>query len=473
MQACQWHKGFVILLVVVTEYSASAQTESHREKVYASEAVVKNTKDNAIKPKQGLVVSDQSDNSIPGDRPVFPQPLTLEAALALAGKFNPGLQAKRRESGIADGELRQASIYFQHNPELSFGVGARVVTSPEQDKTFAEPQIELSQEFEIWGQPDARRKAAEAAREATLADILAAEWEILAQVRQRFYAAQVASRRVRLVENQSRFADTVLKLTQRQLEAGDISRTDYRQLEIQSARLKTNLLTARAELKSALSSLRISLGLSPAEKIEITDELAPPIGLPHASDVLIEEVLERHPRLHHARFVAKQRRYELTLEHIEVNPNVTGSFFWEQEENDSNKYGINLSFPLPLFNRRQGLIAAARSTFDMAEAEMRSVAHALRNETETAISRYAIGYEAASFYRNEVLPAIRANLEQLEKAFRLGEIGLIDLRVNQRELIDAQITALDTLSDYYEYRAKIEGLLGRGIEGSRPRTKTP
>ncbi len=473
MRVFRLQKGLMILPIVLTGCSLSTQPESDQRASYAPTAILGHANDNTGKSEEGSIVSDQPSKSGVVDVPIIPRPLTLDAALNLAKRFNLTLAAKRRELDIAQGELKQASIYFQHNPEVSFGIGGKVITAPEEHKTFAEPGIELSQEFEIWGQPNARRKAAEAARAATLADISAAEWEILAQLRKRFYTAQLASQRVKLAENQASFGDTVLRLSRRQLEAGEISRTDYRQLEIRSARLKTNLLTARAAFKSAVSNLRVLIGLSPAEKIEITDELAALVDPSHASDVLINEVLEHHPRLRHAEIIAEQRRRELTLEHAEAKPNITGGFFWEQEETHSNKYGINLSFPLPLFNRRQGSIAAAQSALEKAKAEMRAVGHTLRNETKIAVNNYIIGYEAASFYRNEVLPAIQANLEQLENAFRLGEIGLIELRVDQRELIEAQITSLETLSDTYQYRATIEGLLGRGLEASRRRTNNP
>ena len=473
MQACWLHTRAMIIMMVIAGCSPTTQPESHLGESPAFKSIMKHTDDNTRKSEEGSIVSDQPSKSGVVDVPIIPRPLTLDAALDLARGFNPALRAKRRELDIAEGELKQASIYFQHNPEVSFGIGGRVITAPQQNETFAEPEIEISQEFEIWGQPSARRKAAEAARSATIADILAAEWEILAQLRHRFYTTQLASQRVKLAENQASFADTVLRLSRRQLEAGEISRTDYRQLEIRSARLKTNLLTARAAFKSSISNLRALIGLSPAEKIEIPDELPPLVDPSHTSDVLINEVLEHHPRLRHAEFIAEQRRYELTLEHAEAKPNVTGGFFWEQEEIHSNKYGINLSFPLPLFNRGQGSIAASQSALEKAKAEIRSVGYTLRNETKIAVNNYIIGYEAASFYRNEVIPAIQANLEQLENAFRLGEIGSIELRVDQRELIEAQIAALETLSDTYQYRAAIEGLLGRGLEASRRRTKIP
>lgn len=422
-------------------------------------------------------------------------PLTLGAALELATARHPVLIAKRKELGIADGELQQASIYFQSNPELSVSVDRRRVPSSWESETsigrgievfpelgysvgmeqssslspsekFTEFEVELSQEFEVFGQPRARRRAAEASREAVLADIAATTWEVLADVRSEFYTAQIASRRVQLAEEQFAFGNAVLELSKRQLDAGDIAPTEYRQLEIQMASLRTKLLSARAEVASALDTLQLSLGYGPSDSIEFADELHPPAKIPLSPEEFLSEVLEIYPRLYRARLITEQREREFTLVKKQGKPNVTGSLFVGREDDDEKIYGIGLAIPLPLFNRNQGSSAAAKAAIDLAEAEMRSLESAVRTQARTAIMRLAISEEEASYYYDEILPAIQTNLQQLENTFRQGEISMIELRINQRDLLDAQTAALDALGEYYEQRAHVEGLLGRSLSGS-------
>jgi cobalt-zinc-cadmium efflux system outer membrane protein len=389
--------------------------------------------------------------------------LDLEKALALARTLNPELRAKRKELGIAEGKLHQASIFFQHNPELSLQGASRRVSGEEKTEHFADFGVELSQEFEMWGQPRARIESAKAAREAVKADIATVEWGVFARVRREFYSAQIASHRVRLAEEQFRFAQSVLDLSRRQLDAGEIARTDFRQLEIQTARLRVALIGARAKFKTAIEALRLSLGLPEGDPLEVEDTLVPLVLLNSTPQAYVEEVLAIHPRLRHSRLIAEQLERELTLTQKEGKPNITGSLFVEREEGDQHIVGLRLSLPLPLFNRFQGTISSTRSSVEAARAKVRSTSRILRSQAELAIKRLALSYEAASFDREKVLPAIRANLEQLENAFRQGAISMIDLRVNQRELRDAEAAALDTLSEYYQRRAEIEGLLGKTI----------
>lgn len=416
-------------------------------------------------PQNTDPATQESDGSYDSETDPAGRPLTLDAALQLATMRNPALIAKRKELGIAEGELRQAAIYFQNNPEVSVGVDRLRVPSPAGSERFTEFDIELSQEIEIFGQPRARRKAADAAREAVIADIAATVWEVLTGVRSKFYAAQIALRRVRLAEEQFQFGNAVLELSKRQLDAGDIAPTEYRQLQIQMADLRTKHLSARAELASAQDILRLSLGYGSTQSIDLVDELHTPTGLPFSTGAFVRVVLDVHPRLRHAGLITEQREREFTLVKKEGKPNVTGSVFAGREEDDDRTYGVGLGIPLPLFNRNQGSRAAAKAAIDVAKAEMTYFENALRTQAQTAFTRLAISREAASYYYEEVLPAIQTNLEQLENAFRQGEIGMLELRINQRDLLDAQTAALDTLAEYYEQRAQVEGMMGRSLSG--------
>ena len=407
--------------------------------------------------------SQESDGSYDSETDPAGRPLTLDAALRLATVRNPALVAKRKELGIAEGELRQAAIYFQNNPEISVGLDRLRVPSPSGSERFTEFEVELSQEFEIFGQPRARRKAADAARETVLADIAATVWEVLSGVRSEFYAAQIALGRLRLAEDQFQFGNAVLELSKRQLDAGDIAPTEYRQLQIQMAELRTKHLSARAELASALDILRLSLGYGSTESIDLVDVLQTPTGLPFSAETFVGMVFDVYPRLRHAGLVMEQREREFTLVKKEGKPNVTGSVFTGREEDDDEFYGIALAVPLPLFNRNQGSRAAAKAAIDVAKAQLRYFENALRTQAQTAFTRLAISQEAASYYYEGVLPAVQTNIEQLENAFRQGEIGMLELRINQRDLLDAQTAALDALAEYYEQRAQVEGLMGRSL----------
>jgi cobalt-zinc-cadmium efflux system outer membrane protein len=373
-------------------------------------------------------------------------------AMAIALQHNPGLAAARERMGVADGHLQQASVGLQHNPELSVRTAHR--DTPE--RTSTDVVVELSQELEIFGQPQARREAAETARSAVMLEIEALEWEVHRRVRAAFYALQVAEKRLALAQRQMEFAESLRSLSARQLEAGEIAATDHRQTGIQAARLSVALTQAEAAHAAAAHALHATVG------VEITLALSAPLPNPISpaaeEAALRHTVLETHPAILAAHARAAQQDRLVTVVRKEARPNITGSLFFEREEAHTDIIGAGVSIPIPVFNRRKGDVAAAEAEARVAQGEAHAVAAELARRFETAWTGCAAAQRAAAEYYESVLPMVETILVQLENAFRLGEISLIELRVSQRDLLDAQQAALDALADYYGWRAELEGL---------------
>lgn len=428
-------------------------------------------------------------HTAPTDAPAFASPLTLEAALDLAVSNNPRLEAKRLELGIAEGELRQASIYFQNNPEVSawvarrhepgennFGRALSASLSPfaapsvsisadgslsrEDSESYTDFNLEVAQEFEVFGQPRVRRAAAEAQLQTTLADIAGVAWDVMQETRAAYYRVQTGLRRAELLAAQREAVEAMRDLAQRRFEAGDIARTEYRQLEIQAAQIANELLLAQSDIDAAKAELAAVLGLESLSEIEVVDMLPPPVPPPP----LLLESLQDHPRLQYARLLAEQRHNEAEFVRRDARPNVTGSLFWTREEGDMDIVGVGVSVPVPVFNRGQGNIAAARARTDVAEARVVAERRRLRAAASSALQQYVNSMEAAVRYSEQVLPMIAQNLEVIENAYRVGDISMVDLRLSQRELLETQRTALDVLEEHYRWRAELEGLLGRSLD---------
>ena len=270
--------------------------------------------------------------------------LTLGDALQITLDSNPSLAAKRAELGVAEGELRQASIYFQHNPVieawaarrqipgstdvdpsagLSLGprdlrvpyVASRAIESlggaaqpapgefassllssgveaannralgfsldetlsKTDDEDYVDFGVEISQELEIFGQPKARRNAAQAGLDVKVAEIAVAAWDALAETRKAYYALQIAEARLRLNEEQLQFANELEALAKRRFEQGDIARTEYRQQEIQGSRFAATKALAELAVESARSELRLATGINSDEMLTAETDLPTPI----------------------------------------------------------------------------------------------------------------------------------------------------------------------------------------------------
>ncbi len=397
------------------------------------------------------------------DEDVWSGTLTLDRALELSEHFNAALIAKRLELGIAEGQLRQASIYFQNNPEISLGLARRRISSSDGSAQFTEGGVELSQEIELWGQPRARREAAEAERELVLAEIETALWQVRTDVRDSFYATQIAAQQLNLAKSQAKFTQSVLVISKRRLDVGDISRTEYRQLEIQMGALKSQTVRAEAAYKRAEMDLRLSIGMPMKVELDQDVELKSPEQPSVPLEMLTGSIISSNPRRRLASLNTERLRREEVLTRKEAKANVTGSVFWDTEEGNTNIFGIGLGFSLRVFNRQQGSIQAAEAAVEVSESEETALEFAMVNAIRVAYKTLEANANNAILYRESILPDIQKNLLQLENSFNLGEISIIELRVNQRELLDAQSEFLDIVAEYYRQLAVVEGLFGSNI----------
>ncbi len=401
-------------------------------------------------------------------RPIINGPLTLSAALSIAEMRNPLLKVKRKELEIAQRELEQASLSFINNPEFSVEAARRRSLSSVEPGNFTDWAIEISQEFEVWGQPKARRKAALAAYKVVQSDIEIVEWEILARVRKEFIDLLFATRHRRLLEVQNRFSKAILDLSERQLKSGEISKMQHRQMKLMIVTTWKKLEEARVEEENSAGALLSTLDISLNIKLQVKDDLPHPQRLPFKIDDIIHETLSNHPRLHRHRLLIEQRRHELALVQKEARPNFTGSIFFDREEEEDNTVGISISVPLPIFNRKQGAIRAAEEAVAVAVAEMNATQKDWINKVNLAVNRLNSSYRTVSLYNREVIEDIRINQKQLERSFRLGETDLLELRLSQQELLDMESEALEATAEYYRRLAHVEGLIGHEVEFLSP-----
>ena len=84
--------------------------------------------------------------------------LTLDGALQEARVSNVELQAERLRIQTAEGDRKQAGLFFPSNPEFEFerGSDSGLDGSGERSLSFA-----ISQEIEIWGQRGKRKRIAD------------------------------------------------------------------------------------------------------------------------------------------------------------------------------------------------------------------------------------------------------------------------------------------------------------------------
>ena len=119
---------------------------------------------------------------------------------------------------------------------------------------------------------------------------------------------------------------------------------------------------------------------------------------------------------------------------------------------------IELSLPLPVFDRNQGAIAAAKSAYRQAELQYRAGRVQLTTQLRQALRGYVVARQSTETYRSEVVPGAQRAFDLVKRSYEAGEIDQLELLDAQQSLIEAELAYIDNLTDLRQAQADLQGL---------------
>ena len=386
----------------------------------------------------------------------FAQPgtLTVEEAYRLAEAAHPSVPTAESRLAAGQAELREANALLWNNPSLSLEGSRRTAPATgSSGQRFREWAIGFSQPFETGGQPAHRRTAAAAAREALAFAVSDARRRLRAEVAERFYRVLALQARMAVETEAERIAEEASALAQKRLRAGEDSRLDANLARIEAERVRNQAAAAREELVRSRGDLAALLGIPVAELRQVEGELDPGPAPPLESI----DLAARADLLAARRFVQAARE-RVELARAERWPDVTVGLVGGREgpyDGRESFVGLGVSLPLPIFRRNEAAIARALAELTQAESEYRAALAAARAELAALLEQRALLAERVRRLRTEVIPALDENLALSRRARQVGEIGVTQLLVASRQIIDAR---RDLLEAQTELRAAASAL---------------
>ena len=138
-----------------------------------------------------------------------------------------------------------------------------------------------------------------------------------------------------------------------------------------------------------------------------------------------------------------------------------------EREEGKWKAGPALGFEIPLFDRNQGRIAAAKSELRRRQNDYHALAIEVRSAIRIARRRLLNARRTALFYRNEMLPLQASILDQVQLEYNAMQVGALRLLLAKQQEIDAGRGYIQALYNYHVARAELEQILnGRLVAGA-------
>ena len=397
--------------------------------------------------------------------------LSLEQAIARALEQEPSLRAARAEIEVARGMRLQASL--RPNPSVSFERREEPAGTDSQTMVAVEWPLDLFRRS---------RRVAVADREVGVTELAVADHERLlaAEVRMRYGDVIGALRDVAIL-------DELVAATRRQhgvlrsrVEEGATPPLERDLLDVELRRLESDRLLQAGRTEAALFGLKRVLGMRADASLAVRDDLedlvrreSPTAGPPSATSVLLDQ------RADVREAAARVAVAEAKIDGAQAEGRFDASLFASYMRMDAgfpqrgftpdgglerirgvfHYVSVGAMMRVPVLNRNQGEVAAARAEHAGAESAYEAVRLAAEAELAAARARDDRARQAVSGYTAAQTLA-RRNLAVVGQSYELGRVTVFDVLAEQRRYLDVERAYTEALRAAYEARTALNLALG-------------
>jgi outer membrane protein, heavy metal efflux system len=361
--------------------------------------------------------------------------LTFADVLTRAREQAPQIVSARLALEEARARLAGAALRFQRNPEIDAEIGSRRAT----EQRSPELAIGVSQQFE----PGSRRAARIAGVQANIAHDAATVEEttrtVLRMAAVAYHRALHASERVRLLNLGDELASQTQTVAERRFSAGDIATLDVNIARASRARVRADREAAEADRALALGELKQLLHLD--ADIAVSGELA---RRTEADLTTLLAAASERPELRALQAAVNEAEAEIRLAHTFTRPDYGVGVKYSREAGDTIVLG-GVTIALPIFsNGQEGrAVGAARAT--RLRAELDAARRRVQLEVRAAFEGYTRRVAAVRVLEADAIGGLDENDRLTTRSFEVGQLGLPELLLLRREILETRAQYLDAL----------------------------
>jgi cobalt-zinc-cadmium efflux system outer membrane protein len=328
------------------------------------------------------------------------QPLTLADLQRVAVTNSPTIKQAVHDIQSARGALIQAGLH--PNPTVGYeSDNVNTALSAGYQGFFVEQVIKTAGKLTL-------------AQDAALMDVLnsevalrRAQSDLATRVRSGYFAVLVAQENTRVSHGLALLTDRTYRAQVELLKLGRAAAYEPLQLQVLALQARDNLVAARNRYVSAWKQLAADLGMPGMPPTELAGRASMQIPL-YAYDAVLAHVLARHTDIITAQNSLARARFNLQLARVTPIPDVDARVVVQKDYTtppNALTYGVQLSIPVPVWDRNQGNIFQAQALLQRAEEESHRVRDELSKSLADAYERYRNSLNQIEHYRRLTLPA--------------------------------------------------------------------
>ncbi len=397
--------------------------------------------------------------------------VTLEQVEKIAGESNPTLRQAEAEIRSAKARQQQSGLY--PNPTVAYtgdeirggSVGGGKQGFFVQQTVVTGGKLVLSRE--VFG------------KEVRLAEIEAEEQKMRVQsaVKMTFLRVLAAQELLDARRDMAAIAQDTAETQRRLMNTGQADETEVLEAKMEAQRIRMSARMQENTLREEWRSLAAVIGQPDLPLMTVAGDLEK--GWPDVNEEeAVEAIAKQSPAVRIAETAETRAQSVINRARREAIPDIQlrGGMEYNHELLGSVPFakgweGIaEVSVEIPLFNRNQGNVAAARADIERAGQEKKRISLTLRERAASAVDQYANARLMAVEYRDEMLPLAKKAYGLMVEKY--GQMLASYPRVldAQRKLYGLQIEYIGALESVWTNGIALQGyLLTDGLEApARP-----
>jgi len=386
---------------------------------------------------------------------------------ALAGNKTLAIARARVEEARAGRLQAQSALAPQVNATASSARGNQGLLTNDKAVTVNQAAISAAWEVDLFGRNQARTAQATAILQSTQASEQAVRVALLAEVARTYFELRNLDRQIELTRSSLETQRKTLELVEAQQRGALASSFDVQRAAAQVSSTASRVPSLRAARDAAANRLSTLLGHAPGTSAPV--QVALP--LPLDSRIVVSApatVLAARPDVRAAerQFAASISARKAAVAELFPNISLT-AFFGVQNATpfSSTPWGIGAQLVQPVLN-----FGRIRSRIDAADARQTQAFFAYQQtvldaleDMESAMSAY-LNEQTRNASLNDGVALNRKAAELARTQYRFGYVGLLDVLVAERELLNAESQQAASDASLREDLVRIFAAAGGGWE---------
>ncbi len=389
--------------------------------------------------------------------------LTLEDAVSLSLVYSPELQVYSTEVRIKEALALQARLF--PNPELEGEVEEFGGTGPRKGFTSAESTIKVSQLIEMGGKRGKRAAIGRYDKDLAQWDFESKKLDVIEKTKVAFIDLLLFQEKLKISEHLNTLATELHGTIEEKVQAGKVAPLEGKKARIalsfsklEMEKNQRELSIAHQRLKSLWGDLKVKIQ-KVSGKLDVSQL---PVALQHTF-----EDAQANPEILRLKIEAERSKAVSQLERASRIPDITLSAGVKHfEETKDEAFVVGLSIPLPLFDRNQGNVSAAKEEERKVQelsllAKTRIESDLLQLNQETSLV-----YSEVRALEDDILPNAESSFADSKEAYLRGKVDYLDLLDSQRTLFEVKVKHMEALGNYHKLHARIDRLIGGALNES-------